>query len=51
MPCRAPRAAHFGLARTPFGKAIAVRDLLVGDFYQRYREAQTALRHKAHLDS
>ena len=23
----APRAAHFGLARTPFGKSIAARDL------------------------
>ena len=27
MPSRAPWAAHFGLARTPFGKAIAARDL------------------------
>jgi len=23
----APRAAHFGLTRTPFGKSIAARDL------------------------
>ena len=27
MASRAPWAAHFGLARTPFGKAIAARDL------------------------
>ena len=27
MASRAPWAAHFGLARTPFGKQIAARDL------------------------
>ena len=27
MASRAPWAAHFGLARTPFGKAIAAKDL------------------------
>jgi hypothetical protein len=29
MASRAPWAAHFGLARTPFGKAIAAKDLFV----------------------
>ncbi len=29
MPSRAPWAAHFGLARTPFGKSIAAGDLFV----------------------
>ena len=35
MASRAPWAAHFGLARTPFGKAIAA-----GDLFARQAHAQ-----------
>jgi type II secretory pathway predicted ATPase ExeA len=39
MPSRAPWAAHFGLARTPFGKAIAA-----GDLFARQAHAQATAR-------
>ena len=39
MPSRAPWAAHFGLARTPFGKAIAAKDL-----FARQAHAQVTAR-------
>jgi len=39
MPSRAPWAAHFGLARTPFGKAIAAKDL-----FARQAHAQATAR-------
>jgi type II secretory pathway predicted ATPase ExeA len=39
MTSRAPWAAHFGLARTPFGKAIAAKDL-----FARQAHAQATAR-------
>jgi hypothetical protein len=39
MPSRAPWAAHFGLARTPFGKSIAAKDL-----FARQAHAQATAR-------
>ena len=39
MASRAPWAAHFGLARTPFGKAIAA-----GDLFARQAHAQATAR-------
>ena len=39
MASRAPWAAHFGLARTPFGKAIAAKDL-----FARQAHAQATAR-------
>jgi type II secretory pathway predicted ATPase ExeA len=39
MPSRAPWAAHFGLARTPFGKAIKA-----GDLFARQAHAQATAR-------
>ena len=39
MTSRAPWAAHFGLARTPFGKSIAAKDL-----FARQAHAQATAR-------
>src|SRR5436853_211870 len=39
MPSRAPWAAHFGLARTPFGKSIKA-----GDLFARQAHAQATAR-------